>query len=316
MPVIGQAFSPQFLALVLQKSEAQADRNLKAAIADRQNMVAIRQIRAERDIAAGKLGAAGKSSRAGIEAMKEEGRMKRASDANALKQALETQKLQLKGRAEDRLGGLADQRGGLLEAQTEQTMAETGILPSPEEAAATRDAKREKIASQTAKNREAIRMGQEKWATTRDYMEEQIKNLRSIRQDRKASSEMEKMEALVSSAMKVLRSQSDINNFVLRFEQWKNSVDKYGKPILEKAEDSPDLQATMQAMTDIVAGMRRTNKKVYDALVKKMPELRMLVEGGEPKPAPGLAPLPGGDMPGQALNDAAAQAGAAIPDFR
>lgn len=321
MPVIGQAFSPQFLALVLQKSEAQADRNLKAAIADRQNMLGIRQLRTERDIAAGRLNATRQSNRMGIETMKEQGRLKRAADANALKEALGQAKLQLKGRAEDRLGGLAEQRGGLLAAQTEQTTRKTENMPSPEEASKQRQAELDNLVSQTAKNREAIRMGKEKWATTKQYIEEQVRNLENIRSNRDATRELRSREAAVADAMKVLRSQADIANFVLRVQQWMQSIDKYGKPLMEKAAEDPDLKATMQALIDVGVGMKRSNQRVWDALVKKIPELKALIGGGEPEPKPAPEPLVGPqpanpDQPGAALNSAAEQAGAAIPDFR
>jgi hypothetical protein len=95
MAIIGQAFSPEFLRLVLTKEESEKNRNLKAAIADREfqlrqnaQNLEVQQQNIANAFNAQRLRSASSQAKAQLELLKEEGRNERQRQALLLKRQL------------------------------------------------------------------------------------------------------------------------------------------------------------------------------------------------------------------------------------
>lgn len=250
MPTIGASFSPQFLSLLVQRGEGDKNRALEAALADRklkqndkQMRMGAQQQNIDNQFRAAMANSQTSNDRGKIEAMKEEGRLSRAADANALKQAIARAKLEQKERERETVkvpdvegkNRLREQRGGKVAAETETENA----LRDP--TVAKTNAQTTEILARAEKARKEI----EKWdaklaedgATFEDrkqYLKKRNANLQNLIDNRDEGMRLRKAADLVAERLGSARNQANLLKLEQAWMAMNTEFDRYNQSMAKR----------------------------------------------------------------------------------
>jgi hypothetical protein len=297
MPVIGKAFSDALVNAITSAGEGQANRNLQAAIADRRNKLAEKEMTQKAQMFNASLAAESTSAtktdafnREKIETLKEAGRQERADKALEFKREQEGRRSLLDAVKRENLG-----------AKTKAVLGEEGrAVEQAPVVLKGKELKNEKIVTEIARNRNELDNLATKESDRHRLVQAQIKNYESLIKDRGVKVRMRQF----ADALKASSDRRQWSHIIQRWNQMVTSVNEFGQKFSDR-QDEPEVRAAFD--------MFMTLKRQYQILMQGPHdewEAGALEAAAAQQGAGAAAPQP---SPGGAFNEAADQAGAVLP---